>query len=281
MQCRYFCARVIKCILCALLFPEFVVQYTMILGKYAGVVLLLCSVYIITIVFIIRVENEKKDFLFHDGSPCRDAAARRLRKAGARIGYEAVFHQINWNEKDSLLASGEVDCLWGCFSMNGREDDYLWAGPYAYSIQSVAVLANSDINTFSDLESKRVAVQMSSKAESIFSDMTDERIPEVINIYCMLNTDEMATALRKCYVDACAGHEFALRDALNEAGIEFRILDEDLLRSELGVAFSLDGDAALRDKLAAVLEEMRSDGTMEQIFSRYDIDVEKSLGRAE
>ena len=202
-------------------------------------------------------------------------------EACRRIGYEAVFHQINWNEKDSLLASGEVDCLWGCFSMNGREDDYLWAGPYAYSIQSVAVLANSDINTFSDLESKRVAVQMSSKAESIFSDMTDERIPEVINIYCMLNTDEMATALRKCYVDACAGHEFALRDALNEAGIEFRILDEDLLRSELGVAFSLDGDAALRDKLAAVLEEMRSDGTMEQIFSRYDIDVEKSLGRAE
>ena len=37
------------------------------------------------------------------------------REACRRMGYEAVFKQINWDEKDDLLASGDIDCIWGCF----------------------------------------------------------------------------------------------------------------------------------------------------------------------
>ena len=60
-------------------------------------------------------------------------------EACRRMGYEPVFRQISWDEKDLLLEIGQVDCLWGCFSMNGRENAYLWAGPYLYSDQVVAV----------------------------------------------------------------------------------------------------------------------------------------------
>ena len=43
-------------------------------------------------------------------------------EACKRLGYKAVFKQIKWQTKDSYLESGEVDCLWGSFTMNGRED---------------------------------------------------------------------------------------------------------------------------------------------------------------
>lgn len=46
-------------------------------------------------------------------------------EACRRMGYEPVFRQISWDEKDLLLEIGQVDCLWGCFSMNGRENAYL------------------------------------------------------------------------------------------------------------------------------------------------------------
>ena len=49
------------------------------------------------------------------------------------MGWTLDFRQISWQEKDQLLADGEVDCLWGSFSMTGREDCYNWAGPYMYS----------------------------------------------------------------------------------------------------------------------------------------------------
>ena len=44
------------------------------------------------------------------------------REACRRIGYEPVFRLIDWDQKDEFLQNGEVDCLWGCFSMNNREE---------------------------------------------------------------------------------------------------------------------------------------------------------------
>ena len=41
--------------------------------------------------------------------------------------------------KIKTLENKEIDCLWGCFSMDGRENDYKWAGPYMVSRQVVAV----------------------------------------------------------------------------------------------------------------------------------------------
>lgn len=46
------------------------------------------------------------------------------REACRRLGVTPEFRQISWQNKDACLKSGTVDCLWGSFSMNGREDDY-------------------------------------------------------------------------------------------------------------------------------------------------------------
>ena len=61
------------------------------------------------------------------------------KEAFGRMGYRAVFRQINWEEKKEMLDAGEIDCVWGSFSMDGREEEYNWAGPYMVSRQVVAV----------------------------------------------------------------------------------------------------------------------------------------------
>ena len=152
------------------------------------------------------------------------------------------------------------------------------AGPYMYSRQVVAVLKDSDIQTLSDLKNKRIAVQISSKPEEIFSKRTNDQIPKVKNIYCLLDMDEVVSALRKDYVDACAGHAEALAELLQNIGGSYRFLEEDLIRSELGVAFSATGDSQLRDRLNETLIEMREDGTVQKILESYGLDTEKALG---
>ena len=104
-------------------------------------------------------------------------------EALGRMGYEPEFKAIVWENKKDYLADGEVDCLWGCFSMNGREDEYQWAGPYLYSRQMVAVRMDNDIWKISDLERKMIAVQETSKAEEYFLHSTDEDTPEVELVY--------------------------------------------------------------------------------------------------
>lgn len=163
--------------------------------------------------------------------------------------------------------------------MNGRENAYLWAGPYLYSDQVVAVRADSDICTLADLVDRRVAVQISSKAESILSDPADARIPQLRALYCLVDMDQVATALRKYYVDACASHAEALAGALEKAGVSYRFLDEPLLHAQLGVAFAAGGDTALRDLLAQTLADMEADGTTERIVASFGLNADTALGR--
>ena len=67
------------------------------------------------------------------------------------MGYQVDVVQINWEKKKNWWRA-EIDCIMGCFSMEGRLDDYRWAGPYIASRQVVAVNENSDIYKLSDLE---------------------------------------------------------------------------------------------------------------------------------
>ncbi|RHV66516.1 hypothetical protein DXB18_07400 [Clostridium sp. OM02-18AC] len=65
---------------------------------------------------------------------------------------------IPWSEKNQYLADGTIDCIWSCYSMNDREADYQWAGPYLYSRQVIAVSTESAVQTFADLADKKIGV---------------------------------------------------------------------------------------------------------------------------
>ena len=90
------------------------------------------------------------------------------REACRRLGCEPVFINLDWPRKNEYLDKGSVDCLWGSFTMTGRENEYRWAGPYMASYQAVMVWADSPIRTLSDLKGKSVAVQTTTKPEELF-----------------------------------------------------------------------------------------------------------------
>ena len=200
------------------------------------------------------------------------------KEACRRLGYRPVFRQIAWENKDQDLALGDVDCLWGSFTMNGREDLYQWAGPYLYSRQVVVVRADSDIDSLQDLAGKRVAVQATSKPETIFLERPEpDRLPQVGAVYCFSTMEEVYSAIRKDFADAVAGHERAMQLFVNEAPESWRILDQGLIVSALGVAFLKGTNESLAARLTEVLQEMQEDGTTEDIIERYGLDPDKVL----
>ena len=86
-------------------------------------------------------------------------------EAFGRLGYRAAFLVIDWEDKKELVECGAIDCIWGSFSIDGREAQYRWTEPYMLSRQVVAVRRDSDIYALSDLAGKRVAVQSTTKPE--------------------------------------------------------------------------------------------------------------------
>lgn len=186
-----------------------------------------------------------------------------------RLGYEAVFTYIDWEAKKQLVESGEIDCIWGSFSIDGREEQYHWTTPYMVSTQVVAVSKDSDIYALADLEGKRVAVQSTTKPEELFASHADPRIPELAEVFSLQNRELIYPFLSKGYADAVAAHETAIIQCMKDYDLEYRILDEPLLTVGLGVAFSKYDDRGIEKELSQVFEKMRVDGTMEQILGKY------------
>ena len=191
------------------------------------------------------------------------------KEAFRRMGYQAMFVTIDWEDKKDLVERGEIDCIWGSFSSDGREDQYLWTEPYLYSRQVVAVRQDSDIQTLADLAGKRVAVQSTTKPEELFLAHTDPRIPRVAEVFSLQDRELIYPYLSKGYADALAAHETAILQCMSDYSLDYRILDEPLLTVGLGVAFARTDQRGLDKELSRTFEEMWADGSLEQIVGRY------------
>ena len=190
-------------------------------------------------------------------------------EAFRRMGYAPRFETIDWEQKTTLVESGAIDCIWGCFSMDGREEVYRWAGPYMVSRQVAAVDAHSSIRTLSDLAGKTIAVQSTGKPEEIFLSGSDPRIPQAVDVFSTEDRSVQYAMLACGYVDAIAAHETAILQYMKDNSVEFRILEEPLLVTGLGIAFAKNDNRGLNIQLNAVLAQMRTDGTLEQILGKY------------
>ena len=71
---------------------------------------------------------------------------------------------MDLQERNKLLREGTIDCIWCCFTMDGREEEYQLAGPYLYTRRVFVVKKDSDIRELSDLVGKTIALQAGSIA---------------------------------------------------------------------------------------------------------------------
>ena len=215
-------------------------------------------------------------YLNNDGVPA-GIDVEIATEAFRRMGYAARFETIDWEQKTTLVESGALDCIWGCFSMDGREEAYRWAGPYMVSRQVVAVDADSSIRTLGDLAGKTIAVQSTGKPEELFLSGSDPRIPQTVEVFSIEDRNVQYAMMACGYVDAIAAHETAILQYMQDCNANFRILEEPLLVTGIGVAFALNDTRGLDEKLTETFAAMRADGTMKQIVGKYLPDPEKYL----
>ena len=207
-------------------------------------------------------------YLNNDGVPA-GIDVEIATEAFRRMGYASRFESIDWEQKTNLVESGTIDCIWGCFSMDGREEVYRWAGPYMVSRQVVAVEADGSIQSLSDLAGKTIAVQSTGKPEEIFLSGSDPRIPQGVEVFSTEDSNVRYAMLACGYVDAVAAHETAILQYMKDNSVEFRILEEPLLVTGLGVAFAKNDSRGLDHQLNDTFAQMRTDGTLEQILGKY------------
>ena len=195
-----------------------------------------------------------------------------VKEALKRMGYQPIFRKVTWGDQRKLLKNKTVDCIWCGFSMDGREKQYQWSGPYLKCDQKVVVRAESGIQKLKDLKGKKIAVQVDTKTEEYFwkQELTGRLPLEELATYNCL--EDAIASFNKGYTDAVAAHEDTLRYYTKENKKAYRFLDTTIMQTKLGVAFDLKYDHKTVTRLTDTLDKMIQDGTIKKIVSKYGID---------
>lgn len=189
------------------------------------------------------------------------------KEVASRLGLEFVPQPINWDAKDMELDSGNIDCIWNGFTMQGREDDYTWVGPYMANNQVFVVTADSDIASKADLAGKAVEVQKDSSGlaalqgeaelSASFGSMT-----EVADYNTALMDLESGACDAVCMDSIVAGYQ------IKSSGKDMKILDDTLSAEEYGIGFK-KGEDELAKAVQDTLMAMKDDGTVAKISNDW------------
>ena len=183
-----------------------------------------------------------------------------------RMGVKLVKQPIVWDAKEQDLDSGRIDCIWNGLSVNpSRAEAMNLSDPYMENEMVFVVPADSDIKGLADLPGKTVGVQLGSTAEEIL---------EAADFYADIHAtplEDNVEALRQMelgFSDTVFMDSVVANYLITSNGKDFVVLDEGLEKEEYAIGFRKN-DQALRDEVQKTLSEMKADGKLGEISTKW------------
>ena len=187
-------------------------------------------------------------------------------EACKRLDIKLETKGVVWETKEIDLNAGTIDCIWNGLSISdSRKKVMLMSDPYMENEMVFAVNEDSDIKSLSDLAGKKVTVQNGSTAQEI---LEGNEISKDMTITPLETNVEALSNLEMNMCDAVFLDSVVAKYEINTSKKAFRILDEGLEPEKYGIGFRL-GDQQLCDKIYDTLKEMKTDGTVEKIATKW------------
>ncbi len=190
-----------------------------------------------------------------------------------RMGIRLVCRPIDWDAKEDILNSGEIDCIWNGMSITPeRENNMSLSRPYMKNKLIFLVTQTSEARYSQDLAGKKVGVQSGStacdvlKASELYEDITIVESGSNMELLEKLRTGELDSIL----IDSI----FAYHSVFSSDD-SFYVLSDSLGEEKYAIGFR-KGDGELCDKIQELMDEMRADGTLAGISHKwfgYDITI--------
>ena len=183
-----------------------------------------------------------------------------------RMGVELVKQPINWDTKEEDLKVGKIDCIWNGMSINpARAEAMNLSEPYMKNEMIFVVPADSEVKSMDDLEGKTVGVQTGSTAQEIleawekFDTITESPLEENVTALSQMELG-FSDAV---FLDSVVANYF-----ITSNNKDYVVLDGNLEAEEYAVGFRKE-DQALRDEVQKTLSEMKADGALGEISTKW------------
>jgi len=207
--------------------------------------------------------NEKNEIVGFDVDLAEEVAKRN--------GWNIRFQPIDWAMKETELNSGNIDMIWNGYTITDeRKEKVNFTEAYLTNSQIIVTLKDSSIYKISDLKDKTVATQAESSSldaaralDGFIESLKNGKLIE----YSTFN--EVFNDLESGRTDAIIVDEVLARYYMNNKGEGlYRVLEENLGIEEYGVGVRKE-DEDLLNKLNVTLNEMKDDGTYDEIYERW------------
>lgn len=184
----------------------------------------------------------------------------------SRMGVELVKQPINWDTKEQDLNVGKIDCIWNGMSVNpGRAEEMNLSEPYMKNSMVFVVGASSGAKGMDDLKGKTIAVQNGSTAQEILESCD---IAGDITVQAMATNVEALQQLDLAIVDAVFLDSVVANYEIQTSGKDYVILPDGLEEEEYAIGFRKN-DQKLRDEVQKILSEMKADGKLGEISTKW------------
>ena len=183
-----------------------------------------------------------------------------------KLGVEAEFVLIDWDNKLMELESGNIDCIWNGMTIT----DEIKAGAdvsKAYAKNKQVVVMNAEkaknIKSVDDLKGLTFAAEAGSAGEGAVKDNKLEKDFVPVNA----QTDALLE-VQSNKVDACV-IDITMAEAMTgegtdyaDLGIALKLTDE-----EYGIAFRKGSN--LTAEINKIIDELKKDGTLDKLSEKY------------
>ena len=195
----------------------------------------------------------------------------------AKLDMEIEFQLIDWSQKYSELASGNISCIWNGFTSNCADDDGVQRSEkvdfsYAYMNNEQCVVVNKDnldsYKTTDDLAGKKGAAEDGSAGEGVVKKYIDK---DGKYISCANQMGTLTELLGKT-VDFVVIDKTMAKSIIGKGNYaSLSMVDAIELESEeYSIGFKKGSD--LTEKVNGALKELAADGTMMKLAEKYGLE---------
>lgn len=194
------------------------------------------------------------------------------KEVAKRLNMEVEFKSINWDSKILDLNSGSIDVIWNGLTITPeRSEQTEMSKPYMSNNQAIVVKEGSNIKSKEDLKGKIVGVQnQSSGEEKIISEGADKTFKELKGYpqYDQAFMDLDAGRIEAIVVDEMFAKYIKNTKETQSGKKLYTILEDNFGLEDCGIA-AKKGNKVLIDAINKTIEEMKADGTYNEISSRW------------
>ncbi len=215
-------------------------------------------------VLTVATNAEFPPFEYFEGEEIVGADIDMIDAIAEKMGVEVEITHIDFDAALTGAATGKYDiALSGITANDERRKNMAFTDDYYVASQAVIVMADSEFKAVADLEGKAISCQEGTTGEQYLLDNNYE-------VQSYKTGAEAVSALVAGKVQAVVIDDAVAKALSAKQEGKTVVLDEPMTKENYAIATKLGNDE-LVGKINAALAELKADGTLTEIFAKYDL----------